>query len=366
MLEFELINEFERSIKDLGLILKEPLKMEHFNGSYHRIDTIDGKRNNKAGAFRGFLNEYNGRLYLNGSIKNFKTGAIKVFNSKNYFSSLNDNEKKEFNQQIKKEILNSQRKIELMNKDMVSRIKSELKVLSRASNHIYLKNKKLNLDFIDDNYRPFLDKNGNLLIEIINPLDSSLKGIQRISTKGLKLIEKHSFIKGNCAYIPKRKDNEFTDYLFISTGYATSLSINQATSKEVYCALYDNNSINVVENLIKKFGDTKKIIFFADNDFETEKRLGINSGKNTAVKLNQLFNVESLMPSFNNEELNDFSDFLVKYGEIKLNDFINLNLKNLSEKKEFLTTNGEKIMKENETYTENEQQKFDGYRKKGL
>lgn len=308
------------------------------DGNFHRLDVTGKRIGNKAGSYIAFLEEYNGKFYLNAYIRDFYRNTGEKYNSKNFneLDNLNYHKlQKQFYDKRTEKQLYLEKKRDIIRKSFEDKLKNYPKVKS----HKYLSDKKLDLNSIVAEDLPFTDDSGNLVLQITRPSDFKLEGLQTINPNGFKHLEKYSSIKGNCIFLnSKNSQDKYSDLIFLSTGYSTSLSIQNAMKHSVYACISDTNALSLARNLINLYPN-KEIIFFADNDLKTEIKMRksghpnpINSGLEIAKKLNEELGIKSIIPNLD-YRYTDFSDFLFLYGKEELEKFIDLNINLLKESK---------------------------------
>lgn len=113
----------------------------------------------------------------------------------------------------------------------------------------------------------------------------TLTGFQRIASDGRKLFcsgqRKHSCFHTIPSGLPFKDDGR----IFIVEGFATGVSVYEATMSLVVVAFDAGNLTPVAKAIRKKYHDYD-IIIAADNDLHTEKNPGLNAAKGAALAIN--------------------------------------------------------------------------------
>jgi len=133
---------------------------------------------------------------------------------------------------------------------------------------------------------------GRLLIPITK--NGQIVNLQIINRDGLKLFLKGGEIKGCYSIIPG-----LTNIIYICEGYATAVSVAEATGCMTIVAFNDSNLVPVAK-VIRMEYKTSQIIIAADNDKMTEGNPGLTWGKKAAVAVGGVM----MYP----EHDNDFND----------------------------------------------------------
>lgn len=137
-------------------------------------------------------------------------------------------------------------------------------------------------------YVPLYDENGNMV------------SLQSIDDKGQKLFMQNGRVKG-CYFLAGTPKDE----LIVAEGYATAMSLREATGKPVMVAFNAGNIAPAIESIKQRFPNVS-ITICADND-ET----GLRHAKQAAEK----YGCGYVYPSFSQEEIKengnitDFNDF---------------------------------------------------------
>ncbi len=140
-------------------------------------------------------------------------------------------------------------------------------------------------------------------------LDGHITSIQKIDKNGEKRFQYGGKING--CFCPLGR---LIDVLYICEGYATGCSILEHTGQAVVVAFNAGNLQEVSVYLRKKFPDTK-IIIAADNDAETERKIGINPGIKSAKEAAAIIGADYIYPEFNaGFDGTDFNDYLSQGG----------------------------------------------------
>jgi len=179
----------------------------------------------------------------------------------------------------------------------------------------------------------------NLIIPIY--VNDVIVSIQTITPEGEKRFQKHGQIAAGYYSIGKPKKT-----LYICEGYATGVTLHQATDKAVAVAFNSGNLKPVAETLHSKYPDLE-IVIVADNDQYNVNNPGVTKAKEAAIAVNG----RVIIPEFVNTESNptDFNDLATLEGLEQVRKFIN-EAQAIEEKKEDstvnLSNNDEQVIKE--------------------
>jgi len=163
---------------------------------------------------------------------------------------------------------------------------------------------------------------GQKLLIPVQDVQSRLVSLQFIMPDGSKVFQSGGKLKGCFNLIGELKET-----VFICEGYATGVSIHEATGKSVIVAFFANNLSHVVTTL-KAHGLNKlKMIIVADND-----HLNINNtGLDKASECAELHNLPLIYPTFNyGQSGSDFNDLAKIEGLNTIGDFLIKALKEIT------------------------------------
>jgi putative DNA primase/helicase len=138
-------------------------------------------------------------------------------------------------------------------------------------------------------------------------IDKQLHTLQFISSEGEKRFLSGGMISGN--YFPIGKMRKPTDKLYIGEGYATCMTIYQATGCAVACAFNCGNLLPVARAIRTKLLEAE-IIVVADNDIYTDNNPGLTKAREIATSIG----VKYVYPDFAGIDVNskptDFNDLM--------------------------------------------------------
>ena len=150
-------------------------------------------------------------------------------------------------------------------------------------------------------------QNGNnLIIQLV--ADGKTCSYQEIQGDGFKLYKKDARKKG--AYSPLANAGDDKKVLIISTGWATSCSIREATGLPVIAAMDDNNLMTVALDIRKKYPESLLIIA-ADEDLGSKTNSGRVHGEAAAKAVNGIC-VGPTVPE--GSDLSDYNDLHATEG----------------------------------------------------
>jgi len=142
--------------------------------------------------------------------------------------------------------------------------------------------------------------NSLLLVPMLN-IDGEIASIQTISPTGSKFFTKGGRVKG-CFFPIGVPD----DTLILCEGYATAMSVYEATGEPVAACFNSGNLIEVAKELSAKYPNAK-IIVAGDDDHKLEK----NIGRVKAIEAAKHIGGSTVFPMFDicyEEGCNDFND----------------------------------------------------------
>lgn len=149
-----------------------------------------------------------------------------------------------------------------------------------------------------------MDKRNRLVIPLENE-DGEIRSLQRISGNGFKSLKKGAQKAGNYFVVGGELKNG--EPILYAEGYATSASINEATSRPVVMTVDAGNLAKVAEKLSAKFPSSAHI-FLGDDDRKNE----VNKGREKAEAAAKLTNGAYAVPEFDDQDkksgLSDFND----------------------------------------------------------
>ena len=160
-----------------------------------------------------------------------------------------------------------------------------------------------------------IDASGTLLIPLYD--NQKIVNLQRIIKDGKRFLPEAK--KRGCY----SKINGERDVIFITEGFATAASINEATGKLCVIALDAGNILPVAKMVREKFGVSQKIIIASDNDQWTEvKGEKRNVGLIEAEKAAAEIYADVKYPHFpsDGEKLTDWNDWSVAFGAAAVRD----------------------------------------------
>ena len=173
--------------------------------------------------------------------------------------------------------LNAKRRDEEIRQEneLVARQVQELwaKLPYASPDHPYLVRKKV------PNSPVIRQKDRDLVIPIMDE-DGTLVSLEYIHEDGTKSFVYKGRTKGCWCYIPKESPLEPGDKLYLCEGYATAMSVHQATGAGVFVGFYCTNLAPCVKSIRKHLPDNE-IIVIADND---ENEAGLKGAEATGCR----------------------------------------------------------------------------------
>lgn len=200
--------------------------------------------------------------------------------------------------------LNAKRRDEEIRQEneLVARQVQELwaKLPYASPDHPYLVRKKV------PNSPVIRQKDRDLVIPIMDE-DGTLVSLEYIHEDGTKSFVYKGRTKGCWCYIPKESPLEPGDKLYLCEGYATAMSVHQATGAGVFVGFYCTNLAPCVKSIRKHLPDNE-IIVIADND---ENGAGLKGAEATGCRY-------LLIP----EKGMDANDYATEFGVDALRGFL--------------------------------------------
>jgi len=141
--------------------------------------------------------------------------------------------------------------------------------------------------------------------DILIPMYTScgqLVNVQRISSDGHKIFLTYGLAKG-CYSMLAEEDAAFGKYVFVCEGWATGVTIHEATGCSVAVAFSAGNLHKVVETMIERYPG--KLVLASDTDSSRG-----NTGINISVDINDEFDIPLAIPPFEDtEQGTDWNDY---------------------------------------------------------
>lgn len=138
-----------------------------------------------------------------------------------------------------------------------------------------------------------------------------LINVQTISEQGFKKFTKGGRVTGLCCPI-ELPINEPLKRLYIAEDFSTAVSVHQLTGHPVLAAMNANNLAPVAKIARQRWPDVE-IIITGDDDYLTERKVGINTGKDKAINAASMIQGKTAFPPFTFEQklagLTDWNDY---------------------------------------------------------
>ncbi|MDR1083351.1 MAG: DUF5710 domain-containing protein [Deltaproteobacteria bacterium] len=335
--------ELKNMIYAAGLVLDgEPV----MDGTIQRVSAADSKPHDKSGSYLAYSD---GRP--NGWIRNYKSGEkIKwVFTGQQMSSAEIEALRQTSEQKMAEKSLAAAtaQKVavsELTDKLQFPNIRAADSVeFEHGFKHQYLLKKRISATagiMLEQT-----DKRINLIIpgyKLNKDRTLELQTAQTITPSGGKFFEKGCPKTGALHLVELFPDSVKEQYeayetpesaskktekpkILVAEGYATAVSLHKATGLPVACA-FDSGNLAPVSRSLKEAYPEASIIICADNDFKTEKNVGLAKAAEAAKEVGGIV----FTPSFNQKELEDgltdFNDFVCSRGVIQGSEQIQKDL----------------------------------------
>ena len=176
-----------------------------------------------------------------------------------------------------------------------------------VTKHQYLINKAINAPAV------IRCKDNLLIIPLVDysTTKPELINVQTISEQGFKMFNKGGRVTGLCCPIELPKD-ELITRLYIAEGFSTAVSVHQLTGQPVLAAMNANN-LSSVAKIARKHWGRIDIIIAGDDDYLTERKIGINTGREKAINAAIAIKAKPSFPPFTFEQklagLTDWNDY---------------------------------------------------------
>lgn len=176
-----------------------------------------------------------------------------------------------------------------------------------VTEHQYLINKGINAPSV------IRCKDNLLIVPLVDySLDKpALINVQTINAQGFKKFTKGGRVTGLCCPI-ELPNNEPLTRLYIAEGFSTAVSVHQITGYPVLAAMNANNLAPIAKIARQRWPDVE-IIITGDDDYLTERKTGINTGKDKAINAASLIRAKTAFPPFTFEQklagLTDWNDY---------------------------------------------------------
>jgi len=131
--------------------------------------------------------------------------------------------------------------------------------------------------------------------------------VQYIDVEGKKSFHPGSPVTGGFHFIGNLTD---TDLIYVVEGFATGVTVYEAVQTPVVISFSSGNIKSVCARLKARLPNIRLVIA-ADNDIETEKKTGHNSGKKAAMEAAEELGIEFVLCPVNS----DFNDLFNQYAK---------------------------------------------------
>ena len=314
--------EFQQALEEAGLkVLKGHPIMD---GRLHRIDTIDGPKGNKAGAYKGFLDGHPA-----GFIQNHQTGVKSNWKASGVTLS------PEERAQIHANAASNRQKRDISelksHEHQARRCEAAYNLMPVATaDNGYLKAKG-----IEPPPGAREDKKGRLVVPL-HDKNGKIWSLQRISSNGFKSMKKGARKSGNM-YVQGNKDLSKTEAILICEGVATGGSVHMASGLPVVVAFDAGNLQSVADTLRETYPD-KEIVILGDDDKHKENTRQGNRGRKDAENVAERVNGAAIFPTFSkgqaDKDHKDWNDLHKARDKETVNRQIRQGLSRIKHKKE--------------------------------
>lgn len=286
-LNSDYVTEFYNAMASAGLA---PPSLPISDDEIHRFK-VEG---DKEGSLNGWYVLYGGDIPA-GGFGCWKRDINKTWKASNH-GVMSDKARKRNAEKI--EAIKNQRDHEMRRRNKNAAVKSGEMWMDAsdkvAANHPYLMSK--NIPSID-----IKQLGDTLLVPMQNAL-GELVNLQRITYDGQKRFMYGGAIKSCYCII-----GELTDIAFLCEGYATGVTLHQATSKGVIVAFNAGNLASVAKSLSISRPQLK-LVMAADNDHLNEENAGLKKGRSIAIGYGLPLEYPAFDSADNGTDFNDLAN----------------------------------------------------------
>ena len=281
------INEMLASMTGAGLLLDNLL----FDGELHRVATLD-KPNQKNGWYVAFAD---GKSVMYGD---WRSGIKEICSDKTKSITREDI--------LTRNVARALHKQDKLAKEVTSAqacIKQWLKA-DEVLTHPYLVRKKINP------YGIRVDQNNNLLVPVLDDR-GKLISLQYIDENGNKRFKAGGRLKGGALLLGSLTAQTT---VLVCEGYATGCSLHEATGLPTIVAFNAGNLMEVC-TLYKTTGLWEVLVVCSDNDHQSERKTGRNTGLELGKDIATKLNLQTIWPTFEHDNTgSDFNDVHCQQG----------------------------------------------------
>ncbi len=315
----------------------EPVMMD---GKKHRYATTDDRHGSQSGEYKAFLD-----LRPAGMVRNFKTGAYETWSSKVTTETITPERLEELRREAA--LVKQKREEETIREQQI--------VAQRASGLYESISSKLKRDptqyevrkgLVQEDKLPqcgSVDKNGNLVLPV-QDVKGKIWSLQFINADGSKKFLKGGRKRGCFAVVwgenTKNHRVAQAENIIVCEGYATAMSVSQATGLPVIVA-FDAGNLHSVCQAVHRVLPDKKILIAGDDDHQRELESGSNPGKDKALAVCADPDLapwtDAVFPVFpskvrDEKNLTDFNDLAATCGLYEVDAQISAALKKLEKR----------------------------------
>jgi putative DNA primase/helicase len=290
----QIILDFRAAMADAGLSTEDEIVAD---GKLHRFDVEGDRRGSENGWYVLYIDEHPA-----GAFGSWKTGEKQTWTAK-VDRKLTGAERK----QLEKRITEQRKVRDEEEKRVQAEAKKRAEDIWRDSGpvqrHAYLERKAI---------RPFAIRvsRDNLVVPLRSG-DGALHSLQFIDPDGNKRFLSGGRVEG--CYTTIATTGSSLEVLCICEGYATGVSIHQATDLPVIVAFNAGNILPVAKELRKKYPDSR-IVICADNDQWTAGNPGIKYGTEAAQAIGARLSFPEFKHASDTNRLTDFNDLASSEG----------------------------------------------------
>ena len=243
--------EFSQTLLDAGFKLESYPVMD---GTIHRVAVMGGKPGAKDGAYCGYED---GRP--NGWYQNHKTGQQGKWVANGHM--LSETAKTELRKESAEHVATAEAERQEQQEKAMKRAYAKWTNANAevAQEHPYLNEKGIAAVGVRQ------DKQGNLVVPGFDLETGRIQTVEYINQAGAKWYEKGCPKKGAMAILPDKEALKDAEVVLMVEGYATGVSVHQATGLPVAVA-FDAGNIKDAARAIKQKMPNARITICADND----------------------------------------------------------------------------------------------------
>jgi putative DNA primase/helicase len=288
---YDVLGEFRDSFAAAGLVAPAEIIAD---GNYHRCDVIGKRPRNNAGRYKVYLDRWPA-----GVLQNFVESSLEIWHpkSRGHKPSADErSERKRYYEEKRAEaeadLADEQARVAITAEWRWSSLVEAVETPYKFRKHIGAHGARKT---------PY----GTDLYVSVRDVEGKLWCLQEIRADGKKLFPRNARVKG-CFHVIGEVADGWP--LQIAEGFATGASAFEANGIATVIAFYSGNLLHVTKGLRERYPNSP-ITILADDDAETERRIGKNPGIEAAVEAAIAVGGKMAVPQFGADRAEKWSDF---------------------------------------------------------